>query len=267
MADLVKCPFCGKEIESDSYYCDQCGEELKCCPAGHGFKKGKICGTCGQPLVLAKDVAGGGASTGNAPASSGMGSGAQPTSPNGSYVGQPGGMQPSQGGSYAGQSAPNTAQGYANNPSGGNQYSQAGSQQTSGQPFNNPSSYNTTPGVSPQATVPPVQPAADRTVRPGPPVAEPTSLMSARLGVAIALRDGAVIGRRTGDYIHVFASQGYVSGTHARLQRNGAGQWEVVDLDSTNGTFVNGNRIPPHQPVPIKIGDKVAFYDSDFVVE
>ena len=239
MADLVKCPFCGKEIESDSYYCDQCGEELKCCPAGHGFKKGKICGTCGQPLVLGKDAAGGGA---------------QQSSP---------------------QSAPKTAQGYANTPSGGNQYSpggsyagqQAGSQQTSGQSFNNPSSYNTIPGASPQATVPPVQPAADRTVRPGPPVAEPTSLMSARLGVAIALRDGAVIGRRTGDYIHVFASQGYVSGTHARLQRNGAGQWEVVDLDSTNGTFVNGNRIPPHQPVPIKIGDKVAFYDSDFVVE
>ena len=58
MADLVKCPFCNKDIEQDSFYCDQCGEELKLCSNGHGFKKGKICGTCGKPLTSAKDVKG-----------------------------------------------------------------------------------------------------------------------------------------------------------------------------------------------------------------
>jgi pSer/pThr/pTyr-binding forkhead associated (FHA) protein len=31
----------------------------------------------------------------------------------------------------------------------------------------------------------------------------------------------------------------------------------VIDLDSTNGTFVNGTLVPPDSPVPLKDGDPI----------
>lgn len=53
MSILINCPKCRVEIESDSYYCDQCGVELYICPQCHVFGKGKRCTQCGQPLVSA----------------------------------------------------------------------------------------------------------------------------------------------------------------------------------------------------------------------
>lgn len=190
--DLVKCPFCDKEIEKDSFYCDQCGQELKICPT-HGFKKGKICNECGTKLVEAKNAAG---EFSAAP---------QPTSPAVAAPAQPLGAAP--------------------------------------------------------------EDAPEKTVRPVAVPAEPKCLVSGALNARLDLRDGAVVGRRTGDYTNVFAGQGYVSGSHARLQRNGAGQWEVVDLDSSNGTFLNGQKLAANQPCAFKIGDTIAFYDLKFIVE
>jgi DNA-binding response OmpR family regulator len=57
-------------------------------------------------------------------------------------------------------------------------------------------------------------------MRPGtevPPV--PKYLVSTALNACLEIKDGAIIGRRTGDYVHIFGSQEYVSGTHARLQK------------------------------------------------
>ena len=59
MAELVKCPLCGEDIENDSYFCDQCGAELLKCPKCGCFRRGKFCGQCGvatQPASVA-DVA------------------------------------------------------------------------------------------------------------------------------------------------------------------------------------------------------------------
>lgn len=53
MSDLVKCPHCSKDIENDSFYCDQCGAELMYCPKCHIFGKGKFCSKCRTPLVPA----------------------------------------------------------------------------------------------------------------------------------------------------------------------------------------------------------------------
>lgn len=49
-----------------------------------------------------------------------------------------------------------------------------------------------------------------------------------------------------------------VSASHAMLVRT-AGAWAVVDLDSTNGTTVNGatNPLPPNAPRPLSDGDRV----------
>jgi len=181
--NTVKCPFCGKEIENDSFYCDQCGEELKTCPSGHGFKKGKICNECGTRLVEAKNV-------------------------------------PQQ-------------------------------QETLVEARNVPQQQTET---------------VEKTYRPTVDPAEPRYLVSNTLNARFELKNGAIIGRTTGDYVNVFGKQGYVSRTHARVQKNDAGAWEIVDLDSANGTFLNGQKLVPYQPAAFKIGDTITFYDIKFLV-
>jgi len=49
---------------------------------------------------------------------------------------------------------------------------------------------------------------------------------------------------------------GYISGRHAELIRQEDGNYEVVDLNSSNGTFVNGKRI---ERAKLKHGDRVRF--------
>jgi hypothetical protein len=50
-----------------------------------------------------------------------------------------------------------------------------------------------------------------------------------------------------------------VSHAHALLVRTPEGTWNVVDLDSANGTYVNGSsdQIPANQPVPLTDGDRI----------
>jgi pSer/pThr/pTyr-binding forkhead associated (FHA) protein len=48
-----------------------------------------------------------------------------------------------------------------------------------------------------------------------------------------------------------------VSLSHARLVRGAGGTWSVTDLDSINGTRVNGRAIRPGIPVPLHLGDKI----------
>ncbi len=45
-----------------------------------------------------------------------------------------------------------------------------------------------------------------------------------------------------------------VSSHHARLEQHGT-FYQIIDLSSTNGTTVNGQRLPPHQPQLLKAGD------------
>jgi serine/threonine-protein kinase len=51
-------------------------------------------------------------------------------------------------------------------------------------------------------------------------------------------------------------SQAGVSRQHSRLVHQGS-DWAVEDLGSTNGTFVNGVRLAPHQPKKVKSGDVI----------
>lgn len=49
-----------------------------------------------------------------------------------------------------------------------------------------------------------------------------------------------------------------VSKLHAHF-RIGGPKLELVDIDSQNGTRVNGKPIPPHQPVVVSFGDSIWF--------
>lgn len=48
----------------------------------------------------------------------------------------------------------------------------------------------------------------------------------------------------------------YMSSRHARLRVDGERLW-VTDLDSKNRTYVNDEPIPPHQALPVAVGDTI----------
>lgn len=144
-----------------------------------------------------------------------------------------------------------------------------------GQPMPNTGQHMPNTG---QQVVTPGQPIADmntdRTMRPGAtppppprqPQAKPGHLVCQNPSIRLGIGDGAIIGRR-GSYAQAFAGQGYVSGNHARLQYNASGQFEVVDLGSTNGTFVNGQQLAPNMPRVVNVGDIVKFANLEFAVQ
>ena len=144
-----------------------------------------------------------------------------------------------------------------------------------GQPMPNTGQHMPNTG---QQVVTPGQPIADmntdRTMRPGAtppppprqPQAKPGHLVCLNPSIRLGIGDGAIIGRR-GSYAQAFAGQGYVSGNHARLQYNASGQFEVVDLGSTNGTFVNGQQLAPNMPRVVNVGDIVKFANLEFAVQ
>ncbi len=57
-----------------------------------------------------------------------------------------------------------------------------------------------------------------------------------------------------------------VSRKHAVLyEKNGS--WYIDDMDSLNGTYVNGSRVLPGQAVLVKDGDEIALSDESFLVQ
>lgn len=239
---MQTCPKCKQLIEDDSWFCDQCGTELMVCPSCRTIKRGMTCNQCGTKLVTAKAFAQNGGSVKDPttpPVGNTQNVGPSPT-PNVNPNPNP---QPHTG--FVGQHTPNT-----------------------GQPMPNTG----------QQVVPPGQPIADtnsdRTMRPGAtppppprqPQAKPGHLVCQNPSIRLGIGDGAIIGRR-GSYAQAFAGQGYVSGNHARLQYNASGQFEIVDLGSTNGTFVNGQQLAPNMPRVVNVGDIVKFANLEFAVQ
>jgi hypothetical protein len=49
-----------------------------------------------------------------------------------------------------------------------------------------------------------------------------------------------------------------ISKLHAHFRLRDGG-FDLVDLDSANGTHVNGAKLAPHTPHPLTIGDEIAF--------
>ena len=57
-----------------------------------------------------------------------------------------------------------------------------------------------------------------------------------------------------------------ISRVHMRIVE----EWEdyyIEDLSSTNGTYLNGEKLQPHQPQQINIGDKIRLANLEFMVE
>lgn len=232
---MQTCPKCKQLIEDDSWFCDQCGTELMVCPSCRTIKRGMTCNQCGTKLVTAKAFAQNGGSVKDPttpPVGNTQNVGPSPT-PNVNSNPVP---QPPTG--FVGQPMPNTGQPMPN----------------TGQPI---ADMNTDRTMRPGATPPPP---------PRQPQAKPGHLVCQNPSIRLGIGDGAIIGRR-GSYAQAFAGQGYVSGNHARLQYNASGQFEVVDLGSTNGTFVNGQQLAPNMPRVVNVGDIVKFANLEFAVQ
>ena len=60
-------------------------------------------------------------------------------------------------------------------------------------------------------------------------------------------------------YADVILDDPSVSRLHARIYRGEDGAVEIKDLGSTNGTFINGIRIPPNEKSTVQRGDEVKF--------
>ena len=73
-------------------------------------------------------------------------------------------------------------------------------------------------------------------------------------GLKLSLKEG-VFGRTTGIY-PVFSSQIYISGRHGELRCHN-GQWQIQDLASHNGTFINGVKLTPNVWTDLHLGDQV----------
>ncbi|GAA4382444.1 FHA domain-containing protein [Brevibacterium sp. NPDC049920] len=87
-----------------------------------------------------------------------------------------------------------------------------------------------------------------------PPVPRALHLTSGALaGMVIPLGAGPItLGRAGGNT--VVLEDDFASGHHARIVPD-SGHWYVEDLGSTNGTFINGQRL--HSPVQMRIGTPV----------
>lgn len=68
--------------------------------------------------------------------------------------------------------------------------------------------------------------------------------------------DGATIGRREGHDIVI--ANPYISSNHAQIALTN-GVYTLSDTGSTNGTTLNGRKLPPHTPQALADGDEIAF--------
>lgn len=110
----------------------------------------------------------------------------------------------------------------------------------------------------------PAGPAQAAYAPPAPLVAE-ACLVTAD-GARTLLRIGENAVGRSHENAIVLAEDNQVSRNHATITWDGR-HCAVTDLGSSNGTFVNGNRIPPHKPHPLYSGDRIRFGpDAKFVL-
>lgn len=84
-----------------------------------------------------------------------------------------------------------------------------------------------------------------------------------RVEIRITKPDFTIGKKETNDGVIGFNKM--VSRFHCKVTNNGH-QYMISDLQSANGTFVNGVRLQPNIPAPVKNGDVVRLANSDFQV-
>lgn len=83
------------------------------------------------------------------------------------------------------------------------------------------------------------------------------------VGTTVPLGNASIIVGRSPDSALVL-NDSYSSSRHARFFQS-EGHWYVEDLQSTNGTFVHGQRID--HPIPVKAGDSITIGQTTFTLQ
>ena len=76
-------------------------------------------------------------------------------------------------------------------------------------------------------------------------------------GEGMEVLDGDILGRGSVGR-HIFETRSYVSRLHAQFALRD-GHWTVTDLNSRNGTFLDGQRIAPFDPASLCDGQTIGF--------
>ncbi len=71
---------------------------------------------------------------------------------------------------------------------------------------------------------------------------------------------------KTSGYSDLFINNRAVSRKHAEIINDG-GAYYLVDLNSTNGTALNGKKIPPEVRVEITVGDRLVFANEEYIFD
>lgn len=71
----------------------------------------------------------------------------------------------------------------------------------------------------------------------------------------LVLKPDTVIGRTHGNYVDTLKNFKFISGKHAYITFSESNGWAITDLGSTNGTYVNDDRLNKDIPHSFKKGD------------
>jgi len=92
-------------------------------------------------------------------------------------------------------------------------------------------------------------------------------LINTKQNIQIEGKQNAIIGRKKGLYSELLKGNPYVSGMHARLCYMSGIGWTITDLNSSNGTFIDGFRIIPDRPEVLHSGNLLSLANMEFTVQ
>lgn len=85
--------------------------------------------------------------------------------------------------------------------------------------------------------------------------------LSYRVFESYSVRECATIGRSK--KCDIYINNPYLSKVHAQITFE-EGRFYITDMESTNGTYLNGNKLGTH-PVRLRDNDKITFGDLSFL--
>jgi pSer/pThr/pTyr-binding forkhead associated (FHA) protein len=197
----MQCPSCKEQIDGDSRFCDQCGEQIFICSQCGRPGKGKRCIFDGKEMVPAGD---------------------------------------------AGQQSSQTTQINQSPPA------------QAAQP---PAQTGQTPVHAAPPPPQPAQPPVQQSFTSG----DKIKLSSQNYGIMIEAAEGDTLGRRAGPFTGIFGRFPQISGAHCKIVKTD-GNWHVLDLGSTNGTFYNNSRLTHNSPVLLQSGTNIKLADLELLI-
>ena len=243
---MIICPACKEEIEDDSHYCDQCGQQLLFCKQCGHVGLGRRCTRCGGMMALpAGSMAA--ANAGANPMGTPIGN------PMGNPTGNPVVGAAVRSGVNISVTPSASVSRAANVPPAQQQQQQPVSPRTS-------NAQNIAASISVGPAISIAQAGAGRSSMPM------MTLVNESLNIRITAMNGAIIGRRKGPYVQFFEQNSYVSGIHAQLKYKSGAGWFVIDMNSSNGTRINQNPIQPETENPLKNGDVLSIANVNLQV-